>query len=146
MKLFNKNIVFFFTIHIFFTSCTSFDTQVAEVENCEFLFQKLYDQQQSSKANNYSLDRHLESLLVEVSIGEEIMNSECFELFKDFEFETYGFTEHDEMSLYKNLICNLGFELANYQNYAFGRALDVVLDENKHCPIGEEFYQKNKDT
>ena len=141
--MYSKNYFISFLFFLFIFNCSFADNVPKEVVFCESLFQKLYDQQQISEENEYSLDKHLDSLLVEVSIGEEIMNSQCFDLFRDFEFETYGFIEVDDMTLYKNLVCNLGFELANYRNFAFGRDLDAFLDQNKHCPIGEEFYKSN---
>lgn len=137
----NSLLLTLFLLLIF--SCSSSSDKVIEANNCELLFQKLHNQQKISN-KNLGVDKHLDSLLLEVSIGEEIMNSKCYNLLDEVEFETYEFGEVDGMILYKNLVCNLGFILTNYRNWAFGRAQDTVLDENKHCSIGEEFFLSNK--
>ena len=130
-------------ILIFFICCGPLESDILKANKCESLFESLYNQQQISN-KNLGVDRHLDSLLLEVSIGEEIMNSECYSLLEEVEFNTYEFSELDGMILYKNLVCNLGFTLTNYRNWAFGRAQDTSLDENKHCPLGEDFYNNNK--
>ena len=121
--------------------CGPTESEKALAQKCENLFEKLYNQQEISSGLLFQAREHLTSLVVEVSIGEDIKTNNCYELLKDVEFGTYGFKGLDADSLYRSLICELGYNVAWYRDFSSGEVDDLTVP-SKHCPLGEYFYQE----
>ena len=136
-----KKFLLFTLLTVLFIYCGPSESEKIQAQKCESLFEKLYNQQQTSSNLLFQPQGHLSSLVREVSIAEDIKSNNCYELLKDVDFGTYGFKGLDGDSLYKSLICELGYNVAWYRDYSSGEVDDLTVP-SKHCPLGESFYQE----
>ena len=140
MKI-NSRIFLFILIAISLISCGPSEEQQIQGAKCESLFENLYEQEKFSYDSLFNVEVHMSSLVMEVSISENIEKSGCYDLLQDVNFATYGFGGLDSESLYRSRICELGYNLAWYRDYSNGREADDLLIPEIHCPLGESFYQ-----
>lgn len=136
-----KKFFLFTLLTVLFIYCGPSESEKIQAQECESLFENLYNQQQTSSNLLFQPQGHLSSLVIEVSIAEDIKSNNCYELLKDVDFGTYGFKGLDGDSLYKSLICELGYNVAWYRDYSSGEVDDLTVP-SKHCPLGEYFYQE----
>lgn len=136
-----KKCVLLILLSFLLISCGPSESEKIQAQKCESLFENLYEQQRTSSDLLFQPQGHLSSLVIEVSIAEDIKSNNCYELLKDVDFGTYGFKGLDGDSLYKSLICELGYNVAWYRDYSSGEVDDLTVP-SKHCPLGEYFYQE----
>ena len=133
--------IIFVLISFSLISCGPSEEQEIQSAKCESLFQNLYEQEKFSYDSLFNVEVHMSSLVIEVSISEDIEKSGCYDLLEDVEYATHGFGGLDSESLYRSRICELGYNLAWYRDYSNGREVDDLLIPEIHCPLGESFYQ-----
>jgi len=141
----NSRIFLFILIAISLISCGPSEEQQTQGAKCESLFENLYEQEKFSYDSLLNVEVHMSSLVMEVSISENIEKSGCYDLLQDVKYATYGFGGLDSESLYRSRICELGYNLAWYRDYSNGREADDLLTPDIHCPLGESFYQDVRD-
>ena len=141
---------YFILIFIFLLACGPSAEEKSLGEDCESLFESLYDQHQQSvnfvfnaksvSAVKASAQPHINSLIEEVLIGRLIVDIGCFDIMGKVDFATYGyFVEVDNAAYYLvyNLECELGFNYDWYYNFIRGNEVEDLTVWEKHCPLGK---------